>query len=116
MNNLTKLIEELRTRKLTMREVDDQTVWSQTERNQIRTELIDALVTDLELLFLDSPCDAEVYRTTDGATINVQSEEWGSFCFSLAPKMHDLEYDVYDESEQWLEKQELKKQKKLAKK
>ena len=113
MNNLIKLLNELKDRPLNMREKDGETIWSQTERNQIRTELIGAMVEDFAELFEGT--DFEVARTTDGCSISVPHTDWGNFVFSIAPKMHELQYDLYDEANQFKAKEQSKQEKKAAK-
>ena len=113
MNNLIKLLTELKDRPLNMREKDGETIWSQTERNQIRTELIGAMVEDFAELFEDK--DVEVARTADGCSISVPHTDWGNFVFSIAPKMHELQYDLYDEANQFKAKEQSKQEKKAAK-
>ena len=96
-----------------MREKDGETIWSQTERNQIRTELIKAMVTDFTELFEGT--DVEVAQTADGCSISVPHTDWGNFVFSIAPKMHELQYDLYDEADQFKAKEQAKQEKKAAK-
>ena len=114
MNNLIKLLAELKDRPLNMREKDGETIWSQTERNQIRTELIGAMVEDYAA---ELPEDEgfEVARTADGCSISVPHTDWGNFVFSIAPKMHELQYDLYDEANQFKAKEQSKQEKKAAK-
>ena len=113
MDNLIKLLTELKDRPLNMREKDGETIWSQTERNQIRTELIKAMVTDFTELFEGG--DVEVAQTADGCSISVPHTDWGNFVFSIAPKMHELQYDLYDEADQFKAKEQAKQEKKAAK-
>ena len=113
MNNLIKLLAELKDRPLNMREKDGETIWSQTERNQIRTELIGAMVEDFAELFEGK--DVEVARTADGCSISVPHTDWGNFVFSIAPKMHELQYDLYDEANKFKAKEQRKQEKKAEK-
>ena len=113
MNHLMKLLTELKDRPLNMREKDGETIWSQTERNQIRTELIGAMVEDCVEQFEGT--DFEAARTADGCSISVPHTDWGNFVFSIAPKMHELQYDLYDEANQFKAKEQSKQEKKAAK-
>lgn len=111
MNNLTNLINDLTTYDLAMKTKNDVLTWNQTQRNLIRAKLLDSIFADLEASLPDT---VDVLRTNDGVTIAIPNDEYGCFFFSLAPKMHDLEYDGYDESDAYWEKQEEKEHKKAA--
>ena len=113
MNDFIKLLTELKDRPLNMREKDGEIIWSQTERNQIRTEVIEAMVEDYTERLEDN--GFEVARTADGCSISVPHTDWGNFVFSIAPKMHELQYDLYDEANQFKAKEQSKQEKKAAK-
>lgn len=105
MTNLINLLNELYKTNFKMKEdTKKELVWSQTERNQVRSRLIDALIADLNEEFNNSElaeAGLEIKRTADGASINVPNEEWGNFCFSISPKMHSLDYDLDFEAEDY---------------
>ena len=111
MNNLISLLTELSHRDFNMKESNDEILWSQTERNQVRNQIIDSILLDINEAIKSSSLSEnglEGLRTSDGASINVPNDEWGSFAFSIVPKMHSLDYDIIEQNQEYLNKRQKK--------
>lgn len=121
MNNLLSLFEQLYSEKFGMKDLNGETIWSQTERNETRNKIIDAILLDIDEAILNSKLAAkglEIGRTSDGASINIPNKYWGSFVCSIVPKMHGLDYDLEEAVSEYdlkQEEKELKKKKKQEK-
>lgn len=111
MKNLLELFERLYSEKFGMKDLNGETIWSQTERNKTRNEIIEAILNDIDEAILNSKLadkGLEIGRTNDGASINIPNKYWGSFVCSIVPKMHGLDYDLEDAVSEYNQKQEEK--------
>ena len=80
---------------------------NQTDRNQLRNRLLDALVADLNAVL-----------TADGAIVEFEHDYWGSLAVEVSLKMKDPNYDVdtaKEEYENKVAKAEAKKEQAAAK-
>lgn len=63
---------------------------NQTDRNNLRAQLMNALAADLDAVM-----------TVDGAILEFEHEYWGSLCVEVNLKMKDPEYDIETAREEY---------------
>lgn len=81
----------------------------QTQRNQIKRDLLAAIQADLA-----SELDADALHTPDGIGIVIDNEEQGGVPLVLDIAMKSFEYDVFEQNDRYNENQLLKEEKRIA--
>ena len=109
MEKLKQYLTELYKTEIKTSGEGDEMKLNQTQRNAIRSFIIDAIYEDLKEMGFD------VYRVDKGIALQYDNEELGGLGFILTPTMCGLDYDFEFEAEEYQNKLKAKAEKVLAK-
>lgn len=116
MKNLMAVFEKLASQKLTISERAGVKVIQATELAKIKSELMNALAQDLNVMFNETVVAFNVGFTADGLVATVENESVeqvnGEVAIQFDVKVKNLEYDFATENEMFIEQEALKAQEK----